>query len=330
MTATAAVRTAAVTNPPHLRPRRKAGIRSEEDGKTTYRPMDNFGFLKVAAAVPHVRVGDCDFNTERIAAMAEEAAQRGVEIVAFPELAVTAYTCADLLLLPALLDAADEALARLVKATRKLPLVIIAGAPLRHGSTLYNCAVVLTQGRVLGVVPKTYIPDYTEFYENRWFASGAGISEETISVAEQSADFGADLTFGINGTEFGVEICEDLWTAIPPSSHLALNGAKVIFNLSASPESVGKHAYLRQLVAQQSARTSRDTSTARQASANRPPIWCSPATASSPKTAGYSANRDASGSKSSSSWPISTFSGWNSNAAATPRFACTKGRRRTP
>ena len=115
MTATAAVRTAAVTNPPHLRPRRKAGIRSEEDGKTTYRPMDNFGFLKVAAAVPHVRVGDCDFNTERIAAMAEEAAQRGVEIVAFPELAVTAYTCADLLLLPALLDAADEALARLVK-----------------------------------------------------------------------------------------------------------------------------------------------------------------------------------------------------------------------
>ncbi len=95
----------------------------------------------------------------------------------------------------------------------------------------------------------------TEFYENRWFASGAGISEETISVAEQNADFGADLTFGINGTEFGVEICEDLWTAIPPSSHLALNGAKVIFNLSASPESVGKHAYLRQLVAQQSART---------------------------------------------------------------------------
>ena len=254
MTATAAVRTAAVTNPPHLRPRRKAGIRSEESGKPKYKPMDNFGFLKVAAAMPHVRVGDCDFNTERIAAMAEEAAQRGVEIVAFPELAVTAYTCADLLLQPALLDAADEALARLVKATRKLPLVIIAGAPLRHGSTLYNCAVVFTQGRVLGVVPKTYIPDYTEFYENRWFASGAGISEETISVAEQSADFGADLTFGINGTEFGVEICEDLWTAIPPSSHLALNGAKVIFNLSASPESVGKHAYLRSLICQQSAR----------------------------------------------------------------------------
>ena len=125
--------------------------------------MDAFGFLKVAAAVPHLGVGDCDYNTERMAALAEEAAQRGVEIVAFPELAVTAYTCADLLLQPALLDAADEALARLVKATRKLPLVIIAGAPLRHGSTLYNCAAVFTQGRVMGVVPKSVIPGYSEF-----------------------------------------------------------------------------------------------------------------------------------------------------------------------
>ena len=120
--------------------------------------MDSFGFLKVAAAVPHVRVGDCDFNAERMAAMAEEAAQRGVEIVAFPELALTAYTCGDLLLQPALLDAADEALARLVRDTRKLPLTMIAGAPLRHAQTLYNCAVVFTQGRILGVVPKTYIP----------------------------------------------------------------------------------------------------------------------------------------------------------------------------
>lgn len=216
--------------------------------------MDNFGFLKVAAAVPHVRVADCDYNTERMAAMAEEAARRGVEIVAFPELGVTAYTCGDLLLQQTLLDAADEALERLVRATRKLPLTLIAGAPLRHGSTLYNCAVVFTQGKVLGVVPKTYIPDYGEFYENRWFASGAGISDEHIAVAGQQADFGADLTFEVNGAEFGIEICEDLWTAAPPSSQLALNGAKVIFNLSASPESVGKHAYLRQLVAQQSGR----------------------------------------------------------------------------
>ncbi len=217
--------------------------------------MDNFGFLKVAAAIPEVKVGDCIHNAQRIAALAEEAAQRGVEIAVFPELAVTAYTCGDLLLHAALLDAADEALAALVKLSRKLPLTLIVGAPLRHGSSLYNCAAVIAQGRVLGVVPKSYIPDYGEFYENRWFASGAGISDETISVAGQSADFGADLTFEVNGVEFGIEICEDLWVAAPPSSELAQNGAKVIFNLSASPEGVGKHAYLRQLVAQQSART---------------------------------------------------------------------------
>lgn len=217
--------------------------------------MDNFGFLKVAAAIPHVRVADCAYNAERMKALCEKAAQRGVEIVAFPELGTTAYTCGDLLLQPTLLDDADEALARLVRETRKLPLVVIAGAPLRHGTSLYNCAVVFTQGRMLGVVPKSYIPGYGEFYEGRWFASGAGISEEQIDVAGQRADFGADLTFAVNGAEFGVEICEDLWTAIPPSSHLALNGAKVIFNLSASPEAAGKHAYLRRLVAHQSART---------------------------------------------------------------------------
>ena len=156
---------------------------------------------------------------------------------------------------PALLDAADEALAGLIRATRKLPLVAIAGAPVAHDGALYNCAVVFTQGRILGVVPKSHIPDYAEFYESRWFASGAGISGDTIAVAGQRPDFGADLTFEVNGAEFGVEICEDLWVASPPSTALALGGAKVLFNLSASPEVAGKHRYLRQLVALQSART---------------------------------------------------------------------------
>jgi len=200
-------------------------------------------------------VADCARNAERIVALAQQAARRGVELVAFPELAVTGYTCADLFLQPALLDAADEALGEIMRQTRKLPLALIVGLPLRHEDRLYNCAAVVAQGRLLGVVPKSYIPNYAEFYEARWFASGAGIEEERITAAGQEADFGTELTFAVNGAEFGIEICEDLWVASPPSSRLALNGAKLIFNLSASPEGVGKHAYLRELVAQQSART---------------------------------------------------------------------------
>ena len=203
--------------------------------------MDNYGFVKVAAAVPQVAVADCARNAERIVALAQQAARRGVELVAFPELAVTGYTCADLFLQPALLDAADEALGEIMRQTRKLPLALIVGLPLRHEDRLYNCAAVVTQGRLLGVVPKSYIPNYAEFYEARWFASGAGIEEERITAAGQEADFGTELTFAVNGAEFGIEICEDLWVAS--------------FNLSASPEGVGKHAYLRELVAQQSART---------------------------------------------------------------------------
>ncbi len=217
--------------------------------------MDNYGFVKVAAAVPQVAVADCARNAERIVALAQQAARRGVELVAFPELAVTGYTCADLFLQPALLDTADEALGEIMRQTRKLPLALIVGLPLRHEDRLYNCAAVVAQGRLLGVVPKSYIPNYAEFYEARWFASGAGIEEERITAAGQEADFGTELTFAVNGAEFGIEICEDLWVASPPSSRLALNGAKLIFNLSASPEGVGKHAYLRELVAQQSART---------------------------------------------------------------------------
>ena len=217
--------------------------------------MDNYGFVKVAAAVPQVAVADCARNAERIVALAQQAARRGVELVAFPELAVTGYTCADLFLQPALLDAADEALGEIMRQTRKLPLALIVGLPLRHEDRLYNCAAVVAQGRLLGVVPKSYIPNYAEFYEARWFASGTGIEEERITAAGQDADFGTELTFAVNGAEFGIEICEDLWVASPPSSRLALNGAKLIFNLSASPEGVGKHAYLRELVAQQSART---------------------------------------------------------------------------
>lgn len=217
--------------------------------------MDQYGFLKVAAAIPEVRVADCTYNAARIIALTQEAAKRGVEIVVFPELAITGYTCGDLLLQSTLLDAAEKALADLVKATRKLPLVVIAGIPARHGGALYNCAAVFTQGKMLGVVPKSHIPNYGEFYEGRWFTSGVGIAGDNITLGGQETDFGTDLTFEINGAEFGIEICEDLWAAVPPSSHLTPSGAKVIFNLSASPEAVGKYDYVRQLVAQHSART---------------------------------------------------------------------------
>ena len=220
--------------------------------ETIRRGQDKLGELMEAIHKKDVKVRDHPFDRfEGAWVIPRDERRQGVILY----LHGGGYTCGDLFLQPALLAAAEQALAELLRRTAELNTAFVVGLPVAVDDMLYNCAVVFTQGRVLGVVPKTYIPDYTEFYENRWFASGAGISEETISVAEQSADFGADLTFGINGTEFGVEICEDLWTAIPPSSHLALNGAKVIFNLSASPESVGKHAYLRQLVAQQSART---------------------------------------------------------------------------
>ena len=217
--------------------------------------MNAYGFLKVAAAVPHVEVANCDHNVDHIIALSEQAARRGAEIVAFPELAITSYTCGDLFLQPTLLDAAEQALVRLVRKTRKLPLVILVGTPLRHGSAIYNCGVALSQGKILGVVPKSYIPDYSEFYENRVFTSGAGITEEQITIGDLTSDFGVGLTFEVNGVEFGMEICEDLWVPQPPSSQLALDGAKVIFNLSASPEKVGKHNYQRQLISQQSART---------------------------------------------------------------------------
>ena len=219
--------------------------------------MDRFGFLKVAAAIPHLRVGDCDYNAGRMTALAEQAAQRGAEIVVFPELSLTGYTCGDLLLQPTLLDAAEEALEELVRATRKLPLTLIAGAPLRHGETLYNCAVVFTQGRILGAVPKSYIPGYAEFYEQRHFAP-APKGHRLLKLAENvTVDFSTDILFcDAAHPEVCVacEICEDLWVSDAPSARHAAAGATVIVNLSASNETIGKREYRKTLVSAQSGR----------------------------------------------------------------------------
>lgn len=214
----------------------------------------NYGFVKAAAAVPEVRVGDCDFNSRQMQDLLFRAAKEQAEIVVFPELAVTGYTCADLFRQRLLLDKAEEALAELVAATAKLPLLCAVGLPVRAENALYNCAVIFQKGKILGAVPKTFLPNYAEFYEKRWFRSGAQLSADRIWLAGQEVPFGTDLLFACGDAVVGVEICEDLWVPVPPSSLQALAGANIILNLSASPEAAGKHAYLKSLICQQSAR----------------------------------------------------------------------------
>ena len=207
--------------------------------------MNRFGFLKVAAAVPHVRIADCDYNAQHITELIRKGADRGASIILFPELCITSYTCGDLIQQPALLHAAEQALGYILAQTRELPIVAIVGMPVTYGNALYNCAVVFAQGRIHGVVPKTYIPNYSEFYEARCFMSGEEIGLATIRMCGQDTDFGRNMLFNIGGVKFGVEICEDMWVPAAPSLHQAVDGAQILFNLSASPEVLGKHNYLR-------------------------------------------------------------------------------------
>lgn len=201
-----------------------------------------------------VRIADACSNAREAVEIVEAAAAEGARIVAFPELSLTGYTCGDLFRQHKLLDDAEQALAQVVEQTAALPVVAIVGMPVRVGDRLYNCAVVVGGGCIWGAVPKSYIPNYDEFYELRHFALGLGIADTVIDLAGEEVCFGTDLVFSVDGVEFGVEICEDLWSPVPPSSYLAAAGAKIIFNLSASPEAVGKHDYLLSLIAQQSAR----------------------------------------------------------------------------
>ena len=184
-----------------------------------------------------------------------QASEKGVQIIAFPELSVTGYTCLDLFAQQTLLDGAEEALLQLVSNTADLDILTIVGVPLRTENRLINAAVVFQKGAIRGVVPKTYLPNYKEFQEQRWFTSATELRESTISIGEEEYPMGSHLLFRSGRLTAGIEICEDLWVPVPPSSLLAMEGANIIFNLSASNELIGKHAYLRQLVAQQSART---------------------------------------------------------------------------
>ena len=212
-----------------------------------------YGFVKVATATPLVRIGDCHSNVESIVALCHEAIERGVSIVVSPELSLTGYTCGDLFAQQRLLQGAERALGEL--SALQLPITVIVGMPIPYKNNLYNAAVVVSNGKICGAVPKSYIPNYSEFYESRWFASGRDIRATKIRLCNQDVPFGSDPLFAIDNVTFGIEICEDLWVPAPPSSDMALSGATLLFNLSATPEIVGKHAYVRSLVEQQSART---------------------------------------------------------------------------
>lgn len=219
-----------------------------------------FDFVRLAMAVPHTAVGAVRKNTESILNKIEKADKTGAQYVIFPELALTGYTCADLFFAQPLLEETLDALAKIARLTEQLDITVLVGAPIRIGSALYNCAVVLSGGRICGLVPKTFLPNYNEFYEKRWFASARDLNRDTVDSLElgQKTSYPVPVSnrlvfVGRGGETFGVEVCEDLWTPLSPGTHLALSGAEMLFNLSASNETIGKRAYRRDIVRAQSA-----------------------------------------------------------------------------
>ncbi len=214
------------------------------------------GFIKVAAAIPSVKVADCSYNVQQIESLIAMAEGKGVEVIIFPELCITGYTCQDLFKQTLLLEQAETSVLMLLDFTRKLDIISIVGVPVVVGDLLLNCAAVIQKGDLLGLVPKTYLPNYSEFYEKRWFASSQDLQPSEIRFAGNKIVVTPQPTLfrTCDGAMFGVEICEDVWAPVPPSCNLALSGADIIFNLSASDELIGKHDYLKGLLAQQSAR----------------------------------------------------------------------------
>ena len=224
----------------------------------------SFGYVRVAAAVPHMRVADCQYNASEIKKQITEAVQEGVQVVCFPELSITGYTCADLFFTQQLQKDALSALEDVCTFTRDLPIIVLVGAPLKVDNNLYNCAFVMTDGEVVGVVPKINLPNTGEFYEKRWFSSGRDVLENnvnsirpripTIELWGNDVPFGIDLLFTTKDYSFGIELCEDLWSPLPASTQLAIQGAEIIFNLSSSNCVTGKHAFRQRMITQQSAR----------------------------------------------------------------------------
>ena len=216
-----------------------------------------YSFVRAAAAVPLTTVGNIDKNVGNIIDMITVLEENDVNVVAFPELSITSYTMGDLFRQSHLLEEALNGLYRLVWATKQFKIVSIVGMPLVYKDKLYNVAVVVQSGEILGIVPKAYIPNYSEYYEERWFNSGAGIENKTITLRGKEIPFGTDLLFECENYRqftFGVEVCEDLWAPFPPHAYQALAGSFMCFNISASNEIVGKADYRREMMRHQSAR----------------------------------------------------------------------------
>lgn len=216
------------------------------------------GFVRVGAVVPKLKVADTEFNCNEIIKQIEVASNNKIQIAVFPELCVTGYTCQDLFEQDTLLEEAEKALNKILDYTNNLDIICIIGMPIKAENQLFNTAVVIQKGKILGIVPKTFIPNYGEFYEKRWFASSKNANKKEIEILDQKVPFGIDLLFKDkenNEICFGIEVCEDIWTVEPPSNKLALLGANIIFNLSASNEVIGKKEYRRDLVKMQSAKT---------------------------------------------------------------------------
>lgn len=216
-----------------------------------------YGFYTVASAIPSVRVADCDYNLSAIESIVDEAVAKGVGILAFPELCITGYTCQDLFLQDFLIDKAEYSVRKLMDYTVSKDIILVVGVPVRTNGMLLNCAAVLQKGTIVGMVVKKFLPNYNEFYEKRWFSSSDDITDDiNLEYAGENVRLSArqPLFQTHDGVVFGVELCEDLWSPLPPSTEMTLAGADIIVNLSASDELIGKHEYLLSLVSQQSAR----------------------------------------------------------------------------
>jgi NAD+ synthase (glutamine-hydrolysing) len=219
--------------------------------------LRDLGMIRVAAVSPALKVADVAFNLEAIEEATLQAADQGAHLVVFPELALTGYSCGDLFYQQSLLESVREGLKTLTTLSDQTGMILIVGAPVRQSGRLFNAAIVMSHGRICGVVPKTYLPNTQEFYEERWFSSAADLVDDQLTWLDEAPPFGTDLLFDVDGMPdclFGIEICEDGWVANPPSGGMAVAGATLLINLSASPEILGKCSYRRALVESQSAR----------------------------------------------------------------------------